>query len=214
MVARTEKAKQIRKYYVKVENVVHSILSKQVTVPSRITFTPEQINNSNRLINHFGPQKDIFYMFSFKYLEDMYAKFGIVGNLREFHNRVDEHKSEFGEICFHYTVKCRDVTLVESEFKNSSLYRLNKSKIPKKYGTGSHIEIIKLSEAITTDIVREEMNKIADDRILDPPPYSSTSESVTNITLEIEKEKTKQIQEKTKQMEIELKMLMFKSGLT
>jgi hypothetical protein len=213
MISRTEKAKELRKYFVKVESVVHSVVSKTVNIPRQITFTPEQINNSNRLINHFGPQKDIFYMFSFKHLEDMYAKFGIVGNLREFHNRVDEHKSEFGEICFHYSVKCRDVALVESEFKNTSIYKMNKSKIPKKYGTGFHVEIIKLSEVITTDIVREEMNKIADDRILDPPPnYSVAQETTSSLALDIEKERTKQIevQEKTKQMELEIRLLELK----
>jgi hypothetical protein len=84
-------------------------------------------------------------MFSFKYLEEMYAKFGIVGNLREFHHRISEHKNEFGEICFHHVVRCREVAQVESEFKTSSTYRMNKVKLPKKYGNGFHCEIIKLS---------------------------------------------------------------------
>jgi hypothetical protein len=205
MIAKTEKAKELRRYFVKIESVVHSVISKQVVAPLEITFTPEQINNSNRLINHFGHQKDIFYMFSFKYEGEMYAKFGIVGHLREFHKRVEEHKIEFGEICLHYTVKCKDVSLVESEFKNTSLYRMNKVKIPRKNSSGHHIEIIKLSEAITSDTVKEEMNKIADGRILDPPPRYVES---IPITLEVEKEKTKQIQEqeKTRQLQIQLEM--------
>jgi phage anti-repressor protein len=205
MISRTDKAKEIRKYYIKIENVINSIISQQL-VP---TFGQDQINNSTRLINHFGSQKDVFYMFSFKYFEEMYAKFGIVGNLREFHHRIDEHKNEFGEICFHHVVRCREVAQVESEFKGSSIYRMNKAKLPKKYGTGFHCEIIKLSEAITAQVIKDEMNRIAQSRILDPPPMYSPVES----SLELERERTKQIQEKTKQMEIEYKMMELKLKL-
>jgi hypothetical protein len=220
MIARTEKAKDLRRYFVKIESVVHSVVSKVVpqvvNTQPQITFSVDQINNSNRLINHYGPQKDIFYMFSFKYLDNLYAKFGIAGNTREFHNRVNEHKSEFGEICYHNALRCRDVAIVESEFKNSSLYKMNKIKLPKKYGFGFHIEIIKLSEAITTNVISEEMIKIADNRILDPPPnYSVAQENTSSLALDIEKERTKQITEKTKQMELEYKILelRFKFGI-
>jgi phage anti-repressor protein len=43
MIAKTEKAKELRRYFVKIESVVHSVISKQVVAPLEITFTPEQI---------------------------------------------------------------------------------------------------------------------------------------------------------------------------
>jgi hypothetical protein len=88
---------------------------------------------------------------------------------------------------------------------------MNKIKLPKKHGFGFHIEIIKLSEAITTNVISEEMIKIADNRILDPPPnYSVAQENTSSFALDIEKERTKQLTEKTKQMELEYKILELK----
>ena len=85
-----------------------------------------------------------------------------------------------------------NVYKIESEFKDTALHCLNKVKIPKKSG-GFHVEVLKLSEIVTTEIIKEEMIKVAGDRILDPPP-EYTQENTTNISLEIEKEKTKRLE--------------------
>jgi hypothetical protein len=175
-----------------------------------VLFNQDQINTSKRLINYYGDKKDLFYMFTFKYLEEWYAKYGIVGELREFYQRVQEHMAEFEQICFHNIIQCSNIYKVESDFKDTALVQMNKTKIPKKNG-GNHIEIIKLSEIVTTEIIKEEMIKVAGDRMLDPPPrYSSIENNVYNTgTLEIEREKTKQkeIEYKCKEKEIESKQL-------
>ena len=202
MIARTEKAKKIRMYYVKMENINNAIIKKKTQAP--ILFNQDQINNSKRLIEHFGSKNDVFYMFSFKYLEELYVKFGIVGELREFHKRITEHQQEFGNICFHTVLQCSNVTKVEREFKETSLYSTNKAKIPKKSGSGSHVEIIKLSEIVTSEIVSQEMTRIAGNRILDPPP--DYVESTTNLSLEMEKEKTKQLELQTQVRLAEIQM--------
>jgi hypothetical protein len=183
---------------------------------SNLLFNQDQINTSKQLVNHFREKNDIFYMFSFKYSEEWYAKFGIVGELRKFYKRVLEHEREFGHICYHTALKCSNIHKVENDFKNTSFYITNKTKIQKKSG-GFHTEIIKLSDAITTEIVKEEMIKAAGDRIVDPPKYSDIDTN-SDILLELEREKTKQIQEqektkqiqeqeKTKQMYIEYEMM-------
>lgn len=169
-------------------------------------FSWDQINMSKKLIAHFGNKNDIFYMFSFFYNGEWYVKFGIVGELREFHVRIAEHIAEFGEICFHCIIQCAHIDKVESDFKTTAMYTMNKAKIPKKSGTGNHIEIIKLSEIITTGSVKEEIIKTAGDRMLDPPPiYTSIEQNI-----DIEREKTKQIEIQTtnitKQKEIEMKI--------
>ena len=102
----TEQAKKIRKYYVKLENINNKIIKNAIENNNQILFNQDQINTSNRLIEHFGNKKDIFYMFSFRYLQEWYAKFGIVSELREFHNRIIEHQREFENICFHSVMQC------------------------------------------------------------------------------------------------------------
>ena len=73
---------------------------------NNLLFNQDQINTSKRLINYYGDKRDIFYMFSFKYLEEWYAKFGMVGEVRDFHGRVQQHISEFEDICFHNVLQC------------------------------------------------------------------------------------------------------------
>lgn len=197
MLARTEEAKQIRKYYIKLENINNKIIKNSIK-NNQILFNKDQINNSNRLIEHFGNKKDVIYMFSFKHSEEWYAKFGIVGELREFHNRVKEHQKEFGDVCFHLVMHCSNIYKIENDFKETALHMINKTKIPKKNG-GFHVEILKLSEIVTTEKIKKEIIKIAGDRILDPlPDYTENKTSL----LDLEKEKTKQMQ-----IDLEIKQL-------
>lgn len=124
-----------------------------------------QINTSKKLIDYYSDKKNIFYMFSFKYFEELYVKYGIVGELRNFKERVKEHMREFKDICFHNIIQCEHVTKIESDFKNTLFVITNKVKIQKKYG-GYHTEIIKLNELVTINIIKEEMIKIAAKNVL------------------------------------------------
>jgi hypothetical protein len=169
-----------------------------------LLFNQDQINTSNKLIAYYGDKTNIFYMFSFLYLNEMYAKFGVVGEVREFHKRVQEHIAEFEDINFYNIMQCLNVTKVEADFKETALVSMNKAKIPKKNG-GNHVEIIKLSEIVTLEVIKEEMIKVAGTRMVDPPPrYVEIQESNT-MNLDIEKERTKQKEEETKQKEEETK---------
>ena len=155
-------------------------------------FTQDLINTSKKLINYYGNKNDIFYMFSFKLAEEWYAKYGIVGELREFHERISQHIAEFEQICFHNIIQCSNICKVEADFKNSSLVMMNKTKVPKKYG-GNHTEIIRLSELVTTDTIKQEMIKVAGERMLDPLP-PSYNRVIEETGIEQEREKTKQIE--------------------
>jgi hypothetical protein len=174
-----------------------------------LIFNQDQINTSNKLIAYYGDKSNIFYMFSFLFNDEYYAKFGIVLGVREFHRRVQEHIKEFEYICFHNILQCSNVTKVESDFKETSLFNMNKAKIPKK-NTGNHLEIIKLSEIITTEVIKNEMIKVAGDKMIDPPPMYQENESNGSNTLNIEKEKTKQKEEETKQLKLELEIIKIK----
>jgi hypothetical protein len=215
MIAGTEKAGEIRIYFLKLESITMSVIKNSIENNRQILFSQDEINNSKRLLEHFGPKGDVFYLLAFKHQEENYAKTGIVRDSRQLHNRYKEHQEEFGEVCLHLVIQCSNINTVENEFKQSSFFRTNKAKILKKYSKKNkpsfHTEILKLSELVTTETIKEKMKLVAGDRIIDPPPVYT--EEPINSSLEIEKERTKQIQEqeKTKQMEIQLKMMELQS---
>ena len=167
-----------------------------------VLFNQDQINTSKRLINYYGDKRDIFYAFLFKYKDELYSKYGIAGEVRDFYKRIEEHVLEFNDICFYNVMSCNNVDKVESDFKETALVSMNKVKIPKKYG-GNHTEIIKLSEIVTTEVIKEEMYKVAGERMIDPPPRYNEIENVNVVSLDVERERTDQEKERTKQKEIE-----------
>ena len=106
----------------------------------------------------------------------------------------------FGEVCIHSVLQCTNIEQVEKDFKDTSLFQTNKVKVPKNDGDGNYTEIIKLSELVTSDIITNEIKRIAGSRTIDPPPMYI--ENTQSNSLEIEKEKTKQEQELTKREQI------------
>lgn len=129
-------------------------------------FNQDQINLNQELINYYSNKTNVFYAFLLKYNDEYYCKFGLVGELRTFQERIKEHKKEFKYISFFNVIECSNIHKVESDFKKSSLFCLNKVTIPKKCGIGVHIEIIKLNEFLTANLIKEEMIRVAGERIL------------------------------------------------
>ncbi len=202
-----DEIKKIDQEHTTKPNNIAQVFRREVN-QQNLLFNQDQINTSNKLIAYYGDKTNIFYMFSFLYLNEMYAKFGVVGEVREFHKRVQEHIAEFENVYFYNIMQCSNITKVEADFKETALVSMNKAKIPKKNG-GNHVEIIKLSEIVTLEVIKEEMIKVAGTRMVDPPPkYQEIQESNT-MNLDIEKERTKQlqIQLEMKKLEIEMKKL-------
>jgi len=206
-----DEIKMIDKEHTNNPNNIAQIFREEVieNQPVNLCFNQDQINTSKKLINYYGNKKDIFYAFLFWYNNELFSKYGMAGEVREFYKRIEEHVLEFEEICFYNVLQCNNVDKVESEFKQTALVNMNKVKIPKKNG-GNHTEIIKLSEIVTTNVIKEEMYKVAGDRMLDPPPRYSVEESCNGNSLEIEKELTKQkeieCKELTRQKELDFEM--------
>lgn len=224
MVSGTEKASKIRGYFLKLESIVMKVINKSRQVQQRTSiFHSDQINISNRLLDYFRDKSNVIYTFSFNHQDfGLLDKIGIVRETRVFHERFQEHQSEFGiDICINSVIQCNDISQVEKDFKETSLFRTNKVKVPRRNGDGNHTEIIKLTPLITTESITSEIKRVAGDRMLDPPPMYIEQPMAQVNSLEIEKERTRQIeiqhqeatkqsQELTKRMEIEFEMLKFK----
>jgi len=213
MLARTEQAKIIRAYYIKLESIIMKVIKKtrQIQpVQNLSNFNQDQINNSKRLLENFGDKNNVMYNVMFNHKNfGFLSKIGIVRELRVFYERFKEHQREFGEVYIHSVIQCTNIDQVERDFKDTNLFQTNRVNVPKKCGKGNHEEIIQLSELVTSETISNEIKKVANDRILDPPlVYFQQPLQQSNIqvdSLEIEKEKTKQIeaQEITKREQIQ-----------
>jgi phage anti-repressor protein len=222
MLARTEQAKIIRTYYIKLESIVMKVINKSrqiQPVQKQSDFNQDQINISNRLLDYFRDKSNVIYTFSFNHQDfGLLDKIGIVRETRVFHERFQEHQSEFGnEICINSVIQCNNISQVEKDFKETSLFKTNKVKVPRKNGDGHHTEIVKLTPLVTTESITSEIKRIAGDRMLDPPPMYIENTQVNSLEIEKERtrqieiqEETKQSQELTKRMELEFEMLKFK----
>ena len=194
--------KQIDNHHVTNPNNVAQIFREEVSenqiqpVQKQSNFNPDQINNSKRLLEYFGDKKNVIYNLIFNHKDfGWLSKIGIVRELRGFHERFKEHQEAFGEVCIHSVIQCTNIEQVERDFKDTSLFQTNKVKVPKN-GDGNYTEIMKLTELNTMETISNEIKRIANDRILDPPPmYSQQQVTDTRVnSLEIEKEKTRQIE--------------------
>jgi hypothetical protein len=201
-----DEIKAIDQMHVENPNNIAQVFREEVNETNRLNY--DQINHSKELLSHFGSKTEIFYMLLFSLAECWYLKFGIV-NLRCFYERYNEHVIEFGpDICVVDAFQSSDVTKIESEHKNSVFFKQHSIKLPKKSGTGNHVEIYQLSETLTYNKIKQEILKTANDRITDPPPPSYTPiENSSELTKQIEaKEKSEQEREKTKQKQLELEI--------
>ena len=200
MVSGTDKASKIRGYFLKLESIVMKVINntRQIQpVQKQSNFNQDQINNSKRLLEYFGDKKNVIYNLIFNHKDfGWLSKIGIVRELRGFHERFKEHQEAFGEVCIHSVIQCTNIEQVERDFKDTSLFQTNKVKVPKN-GDGNYTEIMKLTELNTMETISNEIKRIANDRILDPPPMYSQQQLTENThvnSLEIEKEKTRQIE--------------------
>ncbi|MDD4938238.1 MAG: hypothetical protein PHX34_04480 [Candidatus Shapirobacteria bacterium] len=204
----------INQYHEETPNNPLQLFRQDETVQGNLgIFNQDQINHSKKLIAHFGDKMNIMYLFSFMYLSKWFGKIGSVRGVREFHNRVTENKSDFGDIAFHSAIQCSDIEKVESDFKNTALFKMNQAKnvIQNKNG-GFHSEVFYLSETATLNTFAEEMIKTAGDRIIDPPPLYSPNIQSSSTSLEVEQEKTKQKEEETKQEELKTRQMEIQSN--
>ena len=193
-----DEIKTINQHHIDHPNNVARVFREEII--SKLNY--DQLNNSKQLLSHFGCKTNILYMLLFTLTENWYLKFGIV-NVRCFFERFNEHFIELGpDICVMDAFQSPDITMIESEHKNSTFFKQHKTTLPKKNG-GNHTEIYQLSETLTYDMIKKEIIKTAGERITDPPPnYIAIENGDSERTKQIEyQEITKQAEEVTKQIE-------------
>ena len=138
----------------------------------KVKFTSDQLNESNRLLRVFAKQTDVFYAIQISYRGELYLKFGIV-HIRPFEQRYKEHLAEFAEdrdwrdICISHAMQCTEPAKVESEFKKSLFFKVNRYPVlPKSNGIGFHSEVIKLTKSVTASDIIKKLVDVAGSRII------------------------------------------------
>jgi phage anti-repressor protein len=208
MLVKTDKGKEIRKYYVKLENMVNEIINKQLIESETLlqeqkmllqiqidkTKTESLLAREKALIESHLKQ-NVFYICLFKYESKWYVKFGISEgsvNLKgDIRDRINSHKNQITkDLYLVHVIKIENCKDLENRFKQN-IVTIEKSFINNEIKT----EIIELNDTITIEStikLAEKLSKIK-------PTF--------NLELELAKEQTRQLELQTKQMEIQLEIL-------
>jgi hypothetical protein len=112
-----------------------SFFRNSETVQNNINvhFTRDQLNHSKKILTSFGGRTNVLYNILFIYNGILYVKFGIV-YIRLFDARYMEHVTTLGEgditgICIYSAMECNDVSKIESDFKKTMFYKMNKTDL-------------------------------------------------------------------------------------
>lgn len=164
--SRTEKARKIRGYYVKLEMLVHELLEEQNTkLIERLQNKDKEIEDLKKansgeltkleknLVQNYKNQKLVYLGF----VEENIVKFGVSNNIEK---RILDHKNKFGpQFTLKYAVLCeqnRDLEdLIKNECKREGSVLYNR-RISKKYNSINQTELIKLdSKFMFEDLYKE-----------------------------------------------------------
>ena len=219
MLVKTEKAKQIRKYYIKLETIFNKIVNEERIEYERKVKECEQLLIEQKLLlqNQIDKNKvdkllerestliemyrkqNVFYICLFCYEEKWYVKFGIsegaVNIKGDVSHRINSHKNEISkELYLVHIIKTDKCKELENKFKLNYAIPL----IEKTFTNGENkTEIIELNDKITIEHVIKIANKLSKEP--ENEPEITDEERKLKLQLQLK-------QEETKQMEIQLEL--------
>lgn len=213
ILANTDNGKQIRKYFIKMEEIVQEYLIDKMKDDVE---NMKKITKSETLMEIYN-KKSILYLGLVKKMLNYYIyKYGETWDIK---SSLKRHKDTYGEE-FHYVyaIECNRKNDLEKIIKNHTLLI---DKHVKEYEGRERYELLRIDSELT-------LNKLisiieASKQVLDAQNTLQIEEKEIdnklemekyNFQLGMEKEKTLQIKEKTRQMEIELEMIKIKNNET
>ena len=176
MIVKTDKGKEIRKYYIKLENMVNEIINKQLIESETLLnehklLLQEQIDKNKidnlvtreRALIESHKKQNVFYICVFIFENKWYIKFGISEgsiNLRgDITERINAHKNQITkDLYLVHVIKIENCKELENRFKQ------NVVTIEKAFANNEiKTEIIELTENVTTESIiklAEKLSKI------------------------------------------------------
>jgi phage anti-repressor protein len=142
MIAKTEKGKEIRKYYVKLENIYNELIKEELNEKEHLLNKKDQelIEKNHELIEkdskHFNDMKVDKHMFlinKFNYKRCIYIGeikynnqlFYKIGSSENIHKRSDDHKKSYGNFIYVDVFECSDFRNIEKDILNDNLIKSN-----------------------------------------------------------------------------------------
>ena len=192
MMIRTEKANQIRDYYVDIEELClefnkYLLQNKDNELQHKDEELKKNIINDKYKINALIQSLDIKPVVYFGYINEYILKFGHSNNIQ---NRIKQHEKTYGSFKIIYIKECHNNKLIESKInqfakENNVLDNIN-------INNKNYIELIKLTDDFTIDIL---INKIE---------YECTNLSKNNDELVTKlQNEIKNLQEQIEKLQIE-----------
>lgn len=114
MMAKTDKGKEIRKYYVKLENIYNSLINEERLDNEKLLLEQKQINIQDKetvLLQNYHKKNIVYFIL----IEGILWKFGWTNDI---HTRLLDHKRDIGkDIKLIWCIESKDNMLLESELK-------------------------------------------------------------------------------------------------
>mgnify|MGYP003407084744 FL=1 len=219
MLAKTPQGKEMRKYYVKLENINHILLM-------------DEIKEQKLLINKYSKEKEDIWLKSFKnkyvvYLikiDEFLIKYGFT---KDFETRFSSHKKDYGKnIEIIFIIESVNNELLETSFENH--IKIKSNIITQEFNGQNKQELIKLNKNLSIhtliNILRDLNDNIniiiyslqksrIENKLIEQPIQQieqPIQEQVSQEQQDIITQELELTKEKTKQMEIQLEILKYK----
>lgn len=220
MLVKTEKSKDIRKYYVKLENIYNKIVKEEIEEQKILLAEKDQLLIEQRQVS--SKEKEQIWINSFrnKYvvyliiISEFIIKFGFTKNIDK---RLSAHKTDYGkDIKIAFILESKNNEMLETLFKNHENIKSN--IVSQEFNGENKTELIKLDKNISLKNVinvLKETNKVID-TIIETDVLRKYNVNVLETQEQDKSLPVQQIQyqslqelakEKTKQMEIQLEIL-------
>ena len=114
MIAKTDKGKEIRKYYVKLENINHKITNDKLQEQKQLFLDQEKNHDKNKeqfLLKSFNNKYIVYLILISEYV----IKYGFTKDIR---TRLSDHKSDFGkDIKLIFAIESKNNELLETQLE-------------------------------------------------------------------------------------------------
>lgn len=160
MLAKTPQGKEIRKYYVKLESINHSLITEELKEQKLLLIEQAEIytKEKEQIWKNSFRNKYVVYLII---ISENLIKYGYT---KDFDGRLTKHKADYGKnIQIAFIIESKNNELLETLFENNEKIKPNRTS--QKFNGDNKTELIKIDRDLTSKSVINiltDMNKVID----------------------------------------------------